>query len=115
MQLLIAHRDAELGRQLVQMVNEYTHHECDLVANETAAMQWARDHSRCAVLLTQLDSVIDGLSLGASFTEILPGVQTAFLRSQQRFELKDTKVFPEPIEGGQPRLSGCLAKAAQPT
>jgi Domain of unknown function (DUF4388) len=103
MQLLIVHHDAELGGQLVQMVKDYTEHDCDLVASEAAAIQWARDHSRCGLLLTQLDSVIDGLSLGASFSEIFPGAQTAFLpdyrRSQQRLELELTKVFPEPIDG----------------
>jgi len=103
MQLLIVHHDAELGGQLVQMVKDYTPHDCDLVASEMAAMQWARDHSRCALLLTQLDRVIDGLSLGAAFGEIFPGVQTAFLpaypRSEQRLELEETKVFPEPIDG----------------
>ncbi|HET9418390.1 MAG TPA: DUF4388 domain-containing protein [Chthoniobacterales bacterium] len=103
MQLVVVHRDAELGGQLVQMVKDYTPHDCDLVASETAAMQWARDHSHCAFLLTQLDSMIDGLSLGASFSEMFPGVQTAFLpgypRSEQRLELEETKVFPEPING----------------
>jgi hypothetical protein len=103
MQLLIVHHDAELGGQLVQMAKDYTHHDCDLVASETAARQWARDHSRCALLLTQVDAVIDGLSLGASFGEIFPGVQTAFLpaypRSQQRLEVQETRVFPEPIDG----------------
>jgi Domain of unknown function (DUF4388) len=103
MQLLIVHRDAELGGELVQMVKGYTHHECDLVASEPLAMRWAREHSRCVLLLTQLDWVIDGLSLGASFSEIFPGLQTAFLpaypRSEQRLEVEGTKVFPEPIDG----------------
>jgi hypothetical protein len=103
MQLLIVHHDADLGGQLVQMVKDYTQHDCDVVESETAAMQWARDHSRCALLLTQVDSVIDGPTLGASFSEIFPGVQTAFLpaypRSEQRLEVEQTKVFPEPIDG----------------
>ncbi len=103
MQLLIVHHDAELGGQLVQMVKDYTAHNCDLVASESGAVQWARGHSRCALLLTQLDSAIDGLRLGAAFSEIFPGVQTAFLpaypRSEQRLEVEETKVFPEPIDG----------------
>jgi hypothetical protein len=103
MQLLIVHRDAELGGQLVQMVNDYTQHDCDLVQSAVAAMQWARDHSRCALLFTQLDSVIDGLSLGGSFSEIFPGLQTAFLpaypASEQRLAVEETKVFPEAIDG----------------
>ncbi len=103
MQLLIVHHDAELGGQLVQMVKDYTAHNCDLVASESGAVQWARGHSRCALLLTQLDSAIDGLRLGAAFSEIFPGVQTAFLpaypRSEQRLEIEMTKVFPEPIDG----------------
>ena len=104
MQLLIVHRDAELGAQLVQMVKDYTRHDCDLVANEADALDWARSHSRCSFLMTQLDQPgTDGLRLGGSFSELFPGLQTAFLpgysRSEQRLEVANTKVFPEPIDG----------------
>jgi CheY-like chemotaxis protein len=104
MDLLIVHRDAEMGDQLVRMVKDYTAHECDLAGSEAAAMDWARRHPKCALLLTQLDADgIDGLSLGASLSEIFPGLQTLFLpaypASEQRLEVAETKVFPEPIDG----------------
>jgi hypothetical protein len=104
MQLLIVHRDAELGAQLVQMVKEYTAHECDLVDSEAGALAWARHHSRCALLLTQLEATaVDGLRIGGSLSENFPGLQTAFLpgyrRTEQRLEVEETKVFPEPIDG----------------
>ena len=104
MQLLIVHRDAELGAQLVQMVKDYTSHDCDLAANEADALNWARSHSRCAFLMTQLEEPgTEGLRLAASLSELFPGLQTAFLpgypRSAQRLEVTSTKVFPEPIDG----------------
>jgi hypothetical protein len=75
MQLLIVHRDPELGGQLVQMVKDYTRHDCDLVTNETAAIQRARDHSRCASLITQLDSAI-ALSRIRLRLQICPPMET---------------------------------------
>jgi Domain of unknown function (DUF4388) len=104
MQLLIVHRDAELGAQLVQMVKDYTTHDCDIVDSEAGALAWARRHSRCAFLLTQLEATaVDGLRIGGSLSENFPGLQTAFLpaypRSEQRLEVEETKVFPEPIDG----------------
>jgi hypothetical protein len=36
MQLLIVHHDAEMGGQLVQMVRDYTAHDCDLVGSDAA-------------------------------------------------------------------------------
>lgn len=116
MQLLIVHRDAELGAQLVQMVKDYTPHDCDLATNEADALSWARRHSRCALLITQLEeSGVDGLQLGASFSEVFPGLQTAFLpsypRSAQRLEVTSTKVFPEPI-GGEALLAA-IERAAE--
>jgi hypothetical protein len=104
MQLLIVHRDAEIGEQLVQMVKDYTAHECDFVGNDAAALAWGRRHARCALLLTQLEAEgLDGLALGGSLSEIFPGLQTLFLppypASEQRLVVAESKVFPEPIDG----------------
>lgn len=104
MELLIVHSDAEMGDQLARMVKDYTAHECDWVSSDAAAMEWGRRHARCALLLTQLEAAdIDGLSLGAMLSEIFPGLQTLFLpsyaASEQRLEVVETKVFPEPIDG----------------
>ena len=71
MQLLIVHRDAALGRQLVQMVKNYTAHDCELAGSDVAALEWARRHSRCRLLLTQLEAdrkgeKIAGLPFGSS-------------------------------------------------
>src|ERR1700741_2484457 len=104
MELLIVHREAEVGEQLVQMVKDYTTHECDLVGSDAAAVDWARRHARCALLLTQLEGEgIDGLGLGATLSEFFPGLQTLFLppyqASDQRLEINRTKIFPEPIDG----------------
>lgn len=104
MQLLIVHRDAGLGEQLMQMVKDYTAHECDLAGSNTAAIDWARQHSHCALLLTQTqDQDVDGLALGGQLSEIFPNLQTLFLpaypAAEQRLEVLETKVFPEPING----------------
>jgi hypothetical protein len=104
MQVLIVHRDAELGAQLVQMMKDYTTHQCNLVGSDTGAVEWARRHPRCRLLLTQLEAEgIDGLVLGGTLSEIFPGLQTAFFpaypASEQRLALTETKVFPEPIDG----------------
>jgi Domain of unknown function (DUF4388) len=104
MQLLIVHRDAEVGEPLVQMVKDYTRHDCDLVGSDAAAMDWGRRHRKCALLLTQLEAEgIDGLALGGSLSEIFPGLQILFFPAyaapEQRLEVADTKVFPEPIDG----------------
>ena len=113
MQLLIVHHDAEMGGQLVQMVRDYTAHDCDLVGSDDAAINWGRRRSHCALLLTQVeDDGIDGLVLGGSLGEIFPGLQTLFLpaypASARRLEVADTKVFPEPIDG-----EGLLAAIAR--
>src|SRR4051812_49583209 len=102
MQLLVAHRDAEIGEQLAQMVTEYTSHECDLVGSAPAALDWARRHARCKVLITQLEGDdFDGFAVGAGLSETFSGLQTVFLppylADEQRLEIADTKVFPEPI------------------
>ncbi|HXX42404.1 MAG TPA: DUF4388 domain-containing protein [Chthoniobacterales bacterium] len=104
MQLLIVHSDAEMGEQLARMVKDYSAHDCELVGNDSAALEWGRRHAKCALLLTQLDaSAIDGLSLGGALSEIFPGLQTLFFpgyaATDRRLEVAQTKVFPEPIEG----------------
>jgi CheY-like chemotaxis protein len=104
MQVLIAHRDAEIGEQLAQMVTDYTSHDCDLVGSAPAALDWARRHARCSLLITQLEGDdYDGLAVGAALSEAFPGLQTVFLpgylADEQRLEVADTKVFPEPIDG----------------
>jgi Domain of unknown function (DUF4388) len=113
MELLIVHRDAEVGEQLVQMVKDYTVHECDLVGSDVAALDWGRRHARCTLLLTQLEGEgIDGLAVGGALSEIFPGLQTLFLppysASEQRLVVAETKVFPEPIDG-----EGLLASIAR--
>ena len=113
MQLLIVHHDAEMGGQLVQMVRDYTAHDCDLVGSDDHAINWGRRRSHCALLVTQVaDDGIDGLVLGGSLSEIFPGLQTLFLPaypvSARRLEVADTKVFPEPIDG-----EGLLAAIAR--
>jgi Domain of unknown function (DUF4388) len=116
MQLLIAHRDQEIGEQLVQMVKDYTTHECDLVGSDAAALDWGRRRAQCVLLLTQLEGEgLDGLALGGSLSEIFPGLQTLFLpayaASEQRLEINETKVFPEPIDGEG--LLGAIARAEE--
>jgi CheY-like chemotaxis protein len=104
MQLLMVHRDPEMGEALVQMVKGYTRHHCQLVPTESAAMEWARRHQRCDLLLTQLEAEgINGLTLGSALSEIFSGLQVLFFPNyaaeERRLELAGSKVFPEPIEG----------------
>ena len=106
MQLLIVHRDSEMGEALVQMMKSYTRHQCELVGSDVAAMDWARRHQQCNLLLTQLEADgIDGLALGSSLSEIFPALQVLFFpnypAAQRRLEIAETKVFPEPIEGDE--------------
>jgi CheY-like chemotaxis protein len=106
MQLLIVHRDSEMGEALVQMVKSYTRHQCELVGSDVAAMDWARRHQQCNLLLTQLEADgIDGLALGSSLSEIFPALQVLFFpnypAAERRLEIAETKVFPEPIEGDE--------------
>jgi CheY-like chemotaxis protein len=106
MQLLIVHSDPEMGEPLTRMVKDYTPHQCDLVASDSAAIEWARRQKQCDLLLTQLqDKNIDGLALGSSLSEISPALQVLFFpnysASEQRLEVENTKVFPEPIEGDE--------------
>ncbi|HMG04256.1 MAG TPA: DUF4388 domain-containing protein [Chthoniobacterales bacterium] len=116
MQLLIVHDDAEVGGQLLGMVQDYTEHGCDLVENDEAALRWARQHARCGILLAQLEGpAVDGLTLGGSLGEIFPGLQTFFLpaypAAERRLEIAKTKVFPEPIDGE--RLLEAIEEAAE--
>jgi len=104
MQLLIVHDDAEVGEQLAAMVADYTEHGCDLVASDAAALEWAKKHAACDLLLAQVDGpAVDGLTLGGSLSEIFSGLQVLFLpgypAADQRLKIKGTKVFPEPIDG----------------
>ncbi|HVF70501.1 MAG TPA: DUF4388 domain-containing protein [Chthoniobacterales bacterium] len=119
MQLLIVHDDAEVGEQLAGMVADYTEHACDLVTTDAAALEWAKTHSRCELLLAQLDGAgVDGLGLGGPLSETFPGLQVLFLpgypASDQRLEIARTKVFPEPIDGERLLESIELAAAAEP-
>jgi CheY-like chemotaxis protein len=107
MQLLIVHRDPEMGQALVQMIKTYTrHHDCEWVSSDKEAMEWARHHQRCELLLVQLeDEGIDGLTLGSSLSEIFPGLQVLFFprydAAERKLEVEETKIFPEPIEGDE--------------
>ncbi|HKP04239.1 MAG TPA: DUF4388 domain-containing protein [Chthoniobacterales bacterium] len=117
MQLLIVHDDAEVGEQLAGMVADYTSHQCDLVANDAAALRWAQTHARCDLLLAQLEgSGVDGLSLGGVLSEIFPGLQVLFLpaysAAERCLDIARTKVFPEPIDGE--RVLGAIEAAANP-
>jgi CheY-like chemotaxis protein len=104
MQLLIVHDDAEVGEQLLRMVQDYSAHQCAFVDSDAAALRWAQEHARCALLLAQLEgSAVDGLTLGGSLGEFFPGLQTFFFpaypAAEQQLEIAQTKVFPEPIDG----------------
>jgi Domain of unknown function (DUF4388) len=114
MQLLIVHRDAEIGEQLVQLIKDYTRHECDLCGSNAAALDWGQRHEKCALLLTQLTAEgIDGLTLGGALSEVFTGLQLLFFpaysASEQRLEIAETKVFPEPIDGDS--LLGAIERA----
>ena len=104
MDLLIVHRDPEMGPALVQMVQNYTRLSCHLALSDAAALDWGRSHRKCDLLLTQVFAEeIQGLALGSSLSEMFPALQALFFPSypaaEQRLEVNETKVFPEPIEG----------------
>jgi Domain of unknown function (DUF4388) len=85
-----------------------------LVEGDEAAMDWARRHQRCELLLTQLEANgIDGLPLGSALSEIFPGLQVLFFpnynAAERRLEVAQTKVFPEPIQGDE--LLGAIERA----
>jgi DNA-binding response OmpR family regulator len=105
-QLLIVHRDPEIGRDLVQLVKDYTGYESLLAQSESETLVWLRrqPNLRPRILLTQLRGPgLDGFTLGALLGEMFAGLQTLFLpdyaASEQRIEVAGSKVFPEPIDG----------------
>jgi len=105
-QLLIVHGDAEIGRQLVRLVKEFTGYDSAHTASESETLVWLRRDpaARPRILLTQLDGAgLDGFALGALLSETLPGLQTLFLppytAMQVRIEIAGSKIFPEPIDG----------------
>jgi hypothetical protein len=105
-QLLVVHRDPEIGRDLVQLVKDYTGYESLLTHSESETLFWLRRQPevRPQILLTQLQAPgLDAFILGASLGEMFPGLQTLFLpayaASVQRMEVAGSKVFPEPIDG----------------
>lgn len=114
MQLLIVHHDVEVGEQLAALVQEYTEHHCGFAQSGAAALDWARSVTRCSLLIAQIDGEgVNGLSLGATMSEMFAGLQTMFLpqypASEQRIEVPRPKVFPEPIDGQ--RLLDAIARA----
>jgi hypothetical protein len=116
MQLLIVHHDVEVGEELVRMVKEYTEHHCGFASSDRAALDWARGVPRCSLLITQLQGEgVNGLRLGANLSDIFAGLQTMFLpdypANEQRLDIPDTKVFPEPIDGE--RLLNAIALAEE--
>ena len=116
--LLIVHRDPEIGRDLVQLVKDYTGYESVLTSSESETLVWLRRQPalRPRILLTQLQAAgLDGFTLGASLGEMLPGLQTLFFpaygASEQRIEITGSKVFPEPIDGE--RLIGTIERSVR--
>jgi CheY-like chemotaxis protein len=114
MQLLIVHRDPEMGEALMQMIKNYTRHHCHWIDSDKAALDWARRHQRCELLLVQLEAEgIDGLALGSALSELFPGLQVLFFpnynASERRLEVAETKIFPEPIVGDE--LLGAVERA----
>ena len=114
MQLLVVHRDPEMGEALVQMIRNYTRHHAQLVESDNVAIDWARRQQRCDLLLVQLEAAgIDGLALGSSLSEIFPALQVLFFpnynAADRRLEVARPKVFPEPVEGDE--LLGAIERA----
>ena len=104
MQLLIVHREAEIGLALLGMVREYTAHTGAFVTTDEDALGWAGQHPECNLLITQLEGEgVDGLTLAGSLGEEFPRLHTFFLPayplSAQRLDVANTKIFPEPIDG----------------
>ena len=105
-QLLIVHRDADIGRQLVQLVKDYTGYESAFTRGESETLVWLRRQSGAhpRILLIQLDAAgLDGLALCATLSGIFTGLQTLFFppysAAEQRIEVAGSKIFPEPIDG----------------
>ena len=119
MLLLIVHDDAEIGEQLMNMLQDYTPHACALARSEAAALQWANKHAHCELLLVQLQApAVDGLALGGALSEIFPGLQILFFppysSTEQRVAVSKSKVFPEPIDGERLLAAVETASAAGP-
>jgi DNA-binding NtrC family response regulator len=109
-------RDPEMGEALVQMVKSYTRHQCHLVRSDSSAMDWARRHKQCHLLLAQLEAEgVDGLALGSSLSEIFPTLEVLFFPSyaaaEQRLKISETKVLPELIERDD--LLGAIERAGE--
>jgi hypothetical protein len=105
-QLIIVHRDAQIGQQLVRLVKEFTGCDSAHTTSESETLVWVRrqPEMRPRILLTQLDGPgFDGFSLGAILGEMFAGLQTLFLppygAMQVRIEIAGSKIFPEPIDG----------------
>src|SRR5438067_13610300 len=101
MQLLIVHRDSEMGEALVQTVESYTRHQCELVGSDVAALDWARRHQHCNLLLIQLEAAgINGLALGSSPTAVFPAPQVLLFANypaaEQQVEIAAPEVSPDP-------------------
>lgn len=104
MQLLIVHHDAEVGEELVRMVTDYTEHHCGYASSGAGALEWAGSAARCSLLISQLDGEgVNGLSLAATMSDMFAGMQTMFLpdypATEQRVEVPQPRIFPEPIDG----------------
>src|SRR5947207_15448482 len=81
-QLLIVHRDPEIGRDLVQLVKDYTGYESVLTHSESETLVWLRrqPNLRPRILLTQLQAPgLAGFILGALLGEMFSGLPTLFL------------------------------------
>jgi hypothetical protein len=77
-----------------------------MVPSDSAAMDWARRHQRCDLLLTQLEAEgVNGLTLGSALSEIFAGLQVLFFPNyaadERQLEIAGTKIFPEPIIGDE--------------
>ncbi len=116
MQLLIVHHDVEIGDGLLAMVREYSEEAVEYAPNNAAAQAWVERGGGCDLLITQLDAEgIDGLALASSLGALCAGLQTFFLPayalSEQRLEVANTKIFPEPIDGE--RLLQAIRRVAE--
>jgi hypothetical protein len=105
-QLLIVHRDPEIGRDLVQLVKDYTGYESVLTHSESETLVWLRrqPNLRPRILLTQLQAPgLDGFVLGALlgemfcwFADVVPACLCRFRTANGSRRLK---VFPNQIDG----------------
>src|SRR5437764_1067462 len=108
-QLLIVHRDPEIGRDLVQLVKDYTGYESVLTNSESETLVWLRRQPevRPQILLTQLQAPgLDGFILGASLGEMFPGLQTLFLPASPGVETvskKGNALLLDALEEGRRR------------